>query len=128
MDVLSGNASLESHVRRKLSCVVWRGGVGKASRCCVPQLSMQRDGSLAPYPTSRPVFGGAEGEISSVYSTPQNQSVFPLLEEVTFRRILIFKSSSNSGHFSGALLLFCYITFVGIRHIYGWSAHRRTVP
>ena len=41
MDLLPRNASLESHVRRKLSRVVRRGGVGKASRNCVPQLSMQ---------------------------------------------------------------------------------------
>ena len=41
MDVLSSNASLESHVRRKLSRVVRRGGIGKVSHHCVPQLRMQ---------------------------------------------------------------------------------------
>ena len=68
MDVLSGNTSLESHVRRKLSCVVLRGGVGKASQCRVPHMSMQRDGALASYPTLRPVLGEAEGETPSVHS------------------------------------------------------------
>jgi hypothetical protein len=39
---------------------------------------------------SRPVVGGAEGEISSVYLPLKNQGVFQLLKEVTFRGILGF--------------------------------------
>ncbi len=48
--------SLESHVRRKLSRVVRRGGVGE-----VPRIG--RDNSLAPYPTACPVRRGLVGVI-----------------------------------------------------------------
>lgn len=65
-DVALRNALPESHVIRKLSCVVRRGGIGKASRECMPQLSMhKRDGSLVPYPTACPVQWRLVGVIPS---------------------------------------------------------------
>jgi len=42
---------------------------------------------------SRPVLGGAEGEIPSAYSPLEDQGVFQLLKELTCRRILAFYNS-----------------------------------
>ena len=56
MEKLLRNALLESRVRRKLSCTVRRGEVGKAFRILYASAEYaNRDGSLASYPTACPV-------------------------------------------------------------------------